>query len=160
MTVGQVTHPTIILGQVPYCCHKLKADLTNSSHIYAVYLKNLCFYSTIKTQCWWKLVMFRLIFFSKYVHFFLTYLCNFSFHQTHALLDKHGFIGWLYLSPDPTKKQEVKQAHSNTCPCQLTHRKTMHDREPRLTKGGRTNGETSCSFINSFSVSVFFFFTT
>jgi len=43
-------------------------------------------------------------------------------------LDKHGIIGWLYLSPDPTKKQEVNQAHNNTYPRQLTHIKTTHDR--------------------------------
>lgn len=59
---------------------------------------------------------------SKFVHYLPYMLCNFSFHQTHALLDKHGFIGWLYYHLILQKNRKVNQAHNNTCPSQLTHR--------------------------------------
>lgn len=147
MTVGQVLHMTI-LGQEPcYCCHKLKAHLTNSSHMYLVYLKKFYFYSHHQTQCWCKLVMFELTrdFPNLYTTFLTHYAISHFIKHMHCWTSMESLVGYIYHLILQKNRKSIKHITTPT-PVNLHTQKQLMIDNPDWQRG-RTNGETSCNFI-------------
>lgn len=113
-----------------------------------VYLKNFFFNGDHQTQCWWKLVMFGLIigFPNTYTIFLTYYAISHFIKHMHCWTSMDSLVGYIYHLILQKNRKSIKHI-TTPAPVNLHTEKQCTTDNPDWLRGGRTNGETSCSIV-------------